>query len=72
LTLAELSRQLSAIKESLRNINLQFLEATQTTDVSNVLSAFDFFCQLGVRPVALWPISPFTLAPEFRGSCGDS
>jgi hypothetical protein len=47
LTLAELSRQLSAIKESLRNINLQFLEASQTTDVSTVLSAFDFFCRLG-------------------------
>jgi hypothetical protein len=46
LTLAELSRQLSTIKESLRNVNLQFLEATRTTDVSKVLSAFNFFCQL--------------------------
>jgi hypothetical protein len=46
LTLAELSRQLSTVKESLRNVNLQFLEATRTTDVSKVLSAFNFFCQL--------------------------
>jgi hypothetical protein len=53
LTLAELSKQLSAVRESLRNVKLQFLEATPTTDVSNVLSAFDFFCQLGARPIAL-------------------
>jgi hypothetical protein len=53
LTLAELSRQLSAVKESLRNVNLQFLEASQTTDVSTVLSAFNFFCRLGARPTAL-------------------
>jgi hypothetical protein len=43
LTLAELSRQLSAVKESLRNVNLQFLEASQTTDVSTMLSSFNFF-----------------------------
>jgi hypothetical protein len=42
LTLAELSRQLSAVKESLRNVNLQFLQASQTTDVSTVLSTFNF------------------------------
>jgi hypothetical protein len=53
LTLAELSKQLSAVRESLRNVKLQFLEATRTTDVSNVLSAFDFFYQLGARPIAL-------------------
>jgi hypothetical protein len=47
LTLAELSRQFSTIKESLRNINLQFLDAAGTTDVSNVPLAFDFFCWLG-------------------------
>jgi hypothetical protein len=34
LTLAELDRQLSAVKESLKNVNLQFLEASQTTVVS--------------------------------------
>jgi hypothetical protein len=34
LTLAELSRQLSVVKESPRNVNLQFLEASQTTVVS--------------------------------------
>jgi hypothetical protein len=49
LTLAELSKQLSAVRESLRNMNLQILEAMRTTDVSNVFSAFDFFCQLGER-----------------------
>jgi hypothetical protein len=65
LTLAELSRQFSAVKESVRNVNFQFLEATRTTNMSNMLLAFDFFCRLGARPVALWPISPFTLAPEF-------
>jgi hypothetical protein len=43
LTLAELDRQLSAVKESLKNVNLQFLEALQTTVVSIMLSAFDFF-----------------------------
>jgi hypothetical protein len=53
LTQAELSRQLSTVKESLRNVNFQFLGATRTTNMSDVLSAFDFFCQLGARPVAL-------------------
>jgi hypothetical protein len=46
LTLAELSRQLSVIKESLRNVNLQFLEASQTTIMSIMLSTFDFFFRL--------------------------
>jgi hypothetical protein len=53
LTLAELSRQLSAVKESLRNVYLQFLEASQTTNVSTMLSAFNFLCRLGARPAAL-------------------
>jgi hypothetical protein len=44
LTLAELSKQFSTVKESLRNISLQFLDASRTTDVSNVPLAFDFFC----------------------------
>jgi hypothetical protein len=47
LTLAELRKQLSIIRESLRNVNFQFLEATQTFNVSNVSSTFDFFCRLG-------------------------
>jgi hypothetical protein len=47
LTLAELSRQLFVVKESLRNINLQFLEASQTTAVSIMLSTFNFFYKLG-------------------------
>jgi hypothetical protein len=47
LTLAELSKQLSAIRESLRNVNFQFLEATQTINVSNVFSIFNFFYRLG-------------------------
>jgi hypothetical protein len=66
LTLAELSRQLSAVKESLRNVNLQFLEATRTTDVSNVLSAFDFFCQLGGE--ACNSMTDFSLHPSPRVS----
>jgi hypothetical protein len=49
LTLAELSRQLSVVKESLRNVNLQFLEALRTTVVSIMLSTFDFFYRLGGR-----------------------
>jgi hypothetical protein len=64
LTLAELSRQLSTIRTSLGNVNLQFLEAEQTVDVSNMFLAFDFFYRLrhhagwatyrlGAEPVAL-------------------
>jgi hypothetical protein len=47
LTLAELSRQLSVVKESLRNVNLQFLEASRTIAVSIMLSTLDFFYRLG-------------------------
>jgi hypothetical protein len=64
LTLTELSRQLSTIKESLRNVNLQFLEATRTTNVSSVLSAFDFFCPLGRE--ACSPMTNFSLHPSPR------
>jgi hypothetical protein len=46
LTLAELSKQLSAVKTSLGNASLQFTEAANTIDVSNMFSAFDFFCRL--------------------------
>jgi hypothetical protein len=49
LTLAELSRQLSTIWMSLGNVNLQFLEAEQTVDVSNMFLSFDFFCRLRRR-----------------------
>jgi hypothetical protein len=38
LTLAELGRQLSVVKESLRNVGLQFLEVLKTTAVSIVLA----------------------------------
>jgi hypothetical protein len=47
LTLAELSRQLSVVKESLRNINLQFIEASKTTAVSIMLPTLEFFYKLG-------------------------
>jgi hypothetical protein len=72
LTLEELNRQLSAVKESLRNVNLQFLEASQTTVVSIMLPTFDFFYQLGGE--AYNSVTNFSLypSPEFRGSCGDS
>jgi hypothetical protein len=66
LTLAELSKRLSAVRESLRNVNLQFLEATRTTNVSNVLSAFDFFCQLGSE--ACSSMTNFSLHPSPRVS----
>jgi hypothetical protein len=62
LTLAELSRQLSAVKESLRNVNFQFLEAMRTTDVSNVLLAFDFLCRLGGE--ACSSVTNFSLDPS--------
>jgi hypothetical protein len=66
LTLAELSRQLSVIKESLRNVNLQFLEASQTTVVSIMLSTFDFFYRLGVE--ACNSVTNFSLHPSPRVS----
>jgi hypothetical protein len=47
LTLAELNKQFSIIKESLTNVSLQFLDAARTTDVSTAPLAFDFFCWLG-------------------------
>jgi hypothetical protein len=46
LNLAELSKQLSTIRTSLGNVSLQFIEVVQTIDVSNMFSAFDFFCRL--------------------------
>jgi hypothetical protein len=64
LTLAELSRQFSTVKESLRNVNLQFLEAAWTTDVSNVLLAFDFFYRL--RGEACSSVTNFSLHPSPR------
>jgi hypothetical protein len=64
LTLTELSRQLFVIKESLRNVNLQFLEASQTTAVSIMLSTFDFFCRLGGG--AYNSVTNFSLHPSPR------
>jgi hypothetical protein len=61
LTLAELRRQLSVVKESLRNVNIQFLEASQTTIVSIMLSTFDFFYRLGggaCNSVTNFPLHP--------------
>jgi hypothetical protein len=66
LTLAELSRQLSVVKESLRNVNLQFLEASQTTIVSIMLSTFDFFYRLGGE--ACNSVTNFSLHPSPRVS----
>jgi hypothetical protein len=58
LTLAELGRQLFVVKESLRNVGLQFLEVSKTTAVSIVLSTFDFFYKLGT------PVTNFSLHPS--------
>jgi hypothetical protein len=66
LTLAELSRQLFVVKESLRNVNLQFLEASRTTEVSIMLSAFNFFCRLGGE--ACSSMTNFSLHPSPRDS----
>jgi hypothetical protein len=46
LTSVELSKQLSSVRMLLGNVSLQFIEAAQTVDVSNMFSAFDFFRQL--------------------------
>jgi hypothetical protein len=43
-TLAELNKQFSIVKESLQNVGLQFLDVIQTTNVSTVPLASDFFC----------------------------
>jgi hypothetical protein len=66
LTLAELSRQVSVIKESLRNVNLQFLEASQTTIVSIMLSTFDFFYRPGGEDCN--SVTNFSLHPSPRVS----
>jgi hypothetical protein len=66
LTLAELSKQFSTIKESLRNVSLQFLDAAQITDVSNVPLAFDFFCWLGGE--AYSSVANFSMHPSPRVS----
>jgi hypothetical protein len=66
LTLVELSKQLFTVRESLRNVNFQFLEATRTVDVSNVSSAFDFFCQLGSGACSF--MTNFSLHPSPRVS----
>jgi hypothetical protein len=44
LTLADLNKQFSTVSESLKNVNLQFLDAVRTTDVSTASLTFDFFC----------------------------
>jgi hypothetical protein len=59
-----LSRQLSVVKESLRNMNFQFLEASQTTVVSIMLSTFDFFYRLGGG--ACNSVTNFSLHPSPR------
>jgi hypothetical protein len=46
LTLAELSRQLTTVKMSLGNVNLQFVEAEKTVNLSDMFLIFDFFCRL--------------------------
>jgi hypothetical protein len=45
-TLSELSMQLSTVKMSLGNINLQFVKAEKTVNVSDMFLAFDFICRL--------------------------
>jgi hypothetical protein len=64
LTLVELSKQFSTIKESLRNVSLQFLDAAQTTDVSNMPLAFDFFCWL--EGEARTSVANFSMHPSPR------
>jgi hypothetical protein len=44
LTLAELNKQFSTVKESLQNVSLQFLDAMRMTNVCIAPLASDFFC----------------------------
>jgi hypothetical protein len=66
LTLAELNKQFSIVKESLKNVSLQFLDAAQTTDVSTAPLAFDFFCWLGGE--ARSSVANFSMHPSPRVS----
>jgi hypothetical protein len=66
LTLAELNKQFSIVKESLQNIGLQFLDAARTTNVSTAPLAFDFFCWL--RGEARSSVAHFTMHPSPRVS----
>jgi hypothetical protein len=66
LTLAELSRQLSVVKESLRNVGLQFLEVSKTTAVSIVLPTFNFSTSWGAGLAT--SVTNFSLHPSPRVS----
>jgi hypothetical protein len=44
LTLADLDKRFSVIKESLQNISFQLLDAIRTTNVSIASFTSDFFC----------------------------
>jgi hypothetical protein len=44
LTLADLDKRFSVVKESLQNVGLQLLDAIRTTNVSIAPFASDFFC----------------------------
>jgi hypothetical protein len=50
LTLAELSKQLATVKASLENVNLQFIEAEKTVNVSNFLLAPNSFAGCSAMP----------------------
>jgi hypothetical protein len=66
LTLAELNKQFSTVKESLKNVSLQFLDAARTTDVSTAPLAFDFFCWQGGE--ARSSVANFSMHPSPRVS----
>jgi hypothetical protein len=44
--LKELNKQLTTVRESLRNAGLQFVEAEKTVGVSNSFPNSGFFCRL--------------------------
>jgi hypothetical protein len=62
LTLAELNKQFSIVKESLKNVSLQFLDTARTIDVSIAPLAFDFFCWL--RGEARSSVANFSMHPS--------
>jgi hypothetical protein len=66
LTLIELNKQFTIVKESLQNVGLQFLDAIRTTNVSTAPLASDFFCWL--RNEARSSAAHFTMYPSPRVS----
>jgi hypothetical protein len=66
LTLAELDKQFTVVKESLQNAGFQFLDVMRTTNMSTAPLASDFFCWL--RDTARSFMVHFAIYPSPRVS----